>query len=213
MKRLLILLMLAGGPLPAVEPPEPGPLIVPGETDEAWRPLFARMAAKGAVWSIFTEHRWFPFRKIPVVLRGELRFSPARGVCLGYLEPEPRMIVVDAKGVLMRDARGRSREAPANRSAPTANTILLPIMTLDFGTLARTFELHAARDGAAWRLDLVPRDPELLRTLGRVLVAGEDEQVRRLEFRRSAMQRVEILITETKTGVQFTAEEEKRYFR
>jgi hypothetical protein len=37
--------------------------------------------------------------------------------------------------------------------------------------------------------------------------------VRRLEFRRSATQRVEIIIGATQTGVAFTPEEERRFFR
>ena len=39
------------------------------------------------------------------------------------------------------------------------------------------------------------------------------EAVRRLEFRRSATQRVEILIGATQTGMLFTPDEERRFFR
>ncbi len=214
MKRLLLILLCAALPLRAAKwPAEPGPVVVPGETDAAWRPLFAALAAKGAVRSAFTERRWFPFRTRPVVLEGELRFSPDRGLSLRYLEPERRVVVADAHGVLVRDARGRTRVVPADARALASVLALLPVMRFDLAALAPAFELQAARTGNAWRLDFVPRDPAQARALGRLVVFGEDEAVRRLEFRQSEKQRVEIIIGETQTGVTFSAEEAQRYFR
>jgi hypothetical protein len=214
MERLLLILLCVALPLRGAEPPgEPGPIIVPGESDAAWRPLFAALAAKGAVVSAFTERRWFPFREAPVVLKGEMRFSPARGLSLQYLEPEPRLVVADEKGLLLRDARGRTRAVPAGRSGVASVVAMLAVMRFDLTALARTFEVRAARAGGAWRLDFVPRAPEEARSLGRLVVTGEDEAVRRLEFRHSAKQRVEIVIGETRTGVAFGAEDERRFFR
>jgi hypothetical protein len=214
MKRLLWILLCAVLPLRGAEPPgAPRPLIVPGQNDAAWRPLFAALAGQGAVYATFTERRWFPFRRVPVVLKGEMRLSPARGLSLRYQEPEERLVIADDQGMLLRDARGRTRAVPADARAQASSAALLPVMRFDFAALARTFELHAARDGGAWRLDFVPRDPEQARLLGRIVVTGEDEAVRRLEFRHSAKQRVEILIGETHTGVAFSAGDEKRFFR
>lgn len=214
MPRLLLILFCAVLPLRAAEwPAEPGPLVVPGENDAAWRPLFAALAAKGGVESAFTEWRWFRVRKEPVVLTGVMRFSPARGLSLAYLAPERRTVIADAQGLLVRDARGRSRAVPADARASGATAALLPVMRFDLAALARTFAVHAARAGAAWRFDFVPRDPAQARALGRLVVFGEDETVRRLEFRQSERQRVEIEIGETRTGVTFGAEDEQRYFR
>ena len=215
MERLWLILLCAALPLRGAEPPaEPGPVITPGEGDAAWRALFVALAAKGAVVSAYTERRWFAFRHAPVVLKGEMRFLPARGLSLDYQEPEARMVIVDEKGLLLRDARGHTRGIAAGDPRAMASlAALLPVMRFDFATLERTFEVHAARTGAAWRLDFVPRAPEEQRTLGRLVVEGEEEAVRRLEFRRSARQYVEILLSETRTGVVFTSEEEKRYFR
>ncbi len=214
MQRLLLILLMAALPLRAAEwPAEPGPLVVPGENDAAWRPLFAALAAKGGVESAFTERRWFRIRKEPVVLTGVMRVSPARGLSLAYREPERRTIIADAQGLLIRDARGRSRAVPADARASGATAALLPVMRFDLAALARTFAVHAARAGAAWRFDFVPRDPAQARGLGRLVVFGEDEAVRRLEFRQSERQRVEIAIGETRTGVTFRAADEQRFFR
>jgi hypothetical protein len=214
MKRLLFLFLLVVAPgLRAELPGEPGPELIAGENDADWQPLFAALKAKGAVVSAFTEHRWFPFRKAPVVLEGEMRFSPTRGLSLRYLRPDERLMIADAQGLLLRDARGRSRAVPPDPRAPDINAALLPVLRFDQAELSKQFHLHAVRAGEEWRLDFVPRAPELVRTLGRLTVIGAGEAVRRLEFRRSATQRVEILIGATQTGVTFTPEEEKRFFR
>lgn len=197
----------------AAVPAAMGPEIVAGENDAAWSPLFTVLAGQDGVYSTFTENRWFSVKKFPVVLHGELRHSPTRGLSLRYTQPEEQLMVVDAKGLLMRNAKGRTRTMAADPKAPRIDAALLPVLRFDLPALRELFTVHAARDGDDWRLDFVPRTPELARQLSVVVVEGAGERVRRLEFRRSAKQRVEVLIEETKTGVSFTAEEEQRFFR
>lgn len=212
--RLLAILALLAPGLRATAPlDEPGPALVAGQNDAAWQPLFAALAAQGNVFSTFTEHRWFPFRKIPVVLRGEMRLEATRGLSLRYTQPDERLMVIDARGLLLRDAKGRTREIATDPQTPTANAALLPILRFDLAGLATRFEVQAGRAGEAWRLDFIPRDAALARQLGRIIVRGTGQEVRQLEFRRSAMQRVEVFIGETRRGVTFPAEETARFFR
>jgi hypothetical protein len=214
MRRLLVILMWAALPLAGFEPlPASGPIIAPGGSDTAWQPLFAALAAQGSIWSAFTEQRWFPIRRTPVILKGEMRFSPSRGLSLQYRDPEVRTIIADDKGLAVRDARGRTHKVPSDPRATGPASALLPIMRFDLRVLEQQFEMHGVRDGAAWRLDFVPLDPGLARALGTVIVSGEDTNVRQLEFRHSPKERVEIQITEVRTGVNFTPEEERRFFR
>ena len=214
MRRLFLILLWATLPLAGFEPlPACGPVIAPGGSDAAWQPLFTALAAQGSIWSAFTEQRWFLFRKTPIILKGELRFSPMRGLSLQYREPETRTIIADDHGLAMRDARGRTHEVPSDPRATGLTTALLPIMRFDLRALEQAFEMHAARNGAAWRLDFVSRDPAVARALGTVIVSGEDTSVRQLEFRHSAKERVEIQIGEVRTGVSFTPDEEQRFFR
>jgi Outer membrane lipoprotein carrier protein LolA-like len=214
MRRLFLVLLWPILPLVRAEPAAaPDAQIVPGETEAAWQPLFAALAAQGSIWSTFTENRWFPFRNRPVVLKGEMRFSPTRGLSLDYREPEERTVIADSQGLAMRDPQGRTREAPRDPRATGPVTALLPILRFDLVALERTFVLQGTRDGGAWRLEFVARDPGLARILGTIVVSGEDTTVRRLEFRRSPKERVEILIGGPRTGVTFTPDEERRYFR
>jgi hypothetical protein len=214
MKTIGLLMLMAGLALSTLAAElDVGPQLVPGENDAAWRPLFAELGARRSILSMFTEHRWFPFRKVPVVLKGEMRMLPDQGVSLHYTEPEERTVVMDTRGLLIREAGGRQKEVPSDPRVPAASTALLPILRFDWEKLERVFVVHAARDGERWRLDFVPRDPQLAGTIGRIIARGGGLSLEHLEFRRSAMQRVEILIGETRPGVEFTAEEKQRYFR
>jgi hypothetical protein len=169
------------------------------------------MAAKGTIFAAFAEHRWFPFRKDPVILQGEMRLSPDRGLSLHYLAPEDRTMMVDAHGLLLRDAKGRSREAPAD--AAEAGAALLPIMRFDLAALSANFDVHAARQGDTWRFDFVPHPDSPVERMGSIVVKGDGETVRNLEFRSSPVQRVEIIVGDTRTGLSFTPEEQKKFFR
>ncbi len=200
-------------PLAVAATPEMGPQLVAGANDAGWLPLFAELGARRTVASEFTEHRWFPFRKVPVVLKGVMRLSPELGMSLGYTEPDRRIVVIDTQGLLLREPGGRQREIPADPAAPAASTALLPILNFDWQKLDQVFVVHAARDADGWRLDFLPRDAQLASTLGRITALGEGGRMRQLEFRRSAMQRVEIFIGETRQGVEFTVAEKKEYFR
>lgn len=197
----------------AALPAEPGPILIAGQNDAGWTALFAKLATPGTVFSKFTESRWFPVRKQPVVLQGEMRLVPERGLSLHYPPPENRTLIVDAKGLLLRDEKGRNRELPSDARASAVASALLPVLKFDRVELEKSFELHGVRDGTAWRIDLVPRTPALLKTLGRISIAGDNQQVQRLEFRRSDKQRVEIVITESKSDATFSPEELKRFFR
>lgn len=197
----------------AVEPPQAGPELTPGVNDAEWTPLFARLAQQSPVRSTFTEYRWFSVRKTPVVLHGELRHAPGRGLSLHYTAPRDEVMIVDQAGLLMREPNGHSRSLPNGSKTLRIDTVLLPVLTFDVAALRGNFTVHAARSDADWRLDFVPRTAELQRQLGTLTVFATGDQVRRLEFRRSATQRVVVVIEKTETRVTFTPEELKRFFR
>lgn len=203
----------AGASRAATLIPEPGALLIVGENDAAWRPLFAAIAAQGAVVAPFRELRWFPFRKTPTELAGEMRLSPTLGLSLHYAPPDDRTMIVDSDGLLLRDARGRSRAAPDDPRSTGLTSALLPVLRFDLPALNKKFTIAGARVGDAWRLDFTPRDAELSKTFGRITVQGEANVVRRLEFRRDAKQRVEIFVGTAQPGAIFTEADVNKYFR
>jgi hypothetical protein len=122
-------------------------------------------------------------------------------------------MIADSQGLVLRDAKGRSRQIAAGSREAGAVASLLPIMRFDLAALFPRFIIRARRAGPGWTFEFTPRDPGAAGSLGVVTVAGEGTDVRRLAFRRSASQSVEIEVGETRTGAAFTAGELARFFR
>lgn len=181
--------------------------------DPAWRDLLASLAPNKTRQSSFEERRYFPFRKAPVVLQGEIRIVPELGLSLRYLQPEPRIMIVDAKGLLFRDEEGRERAAPSDSRAQAATSALVHVLRFDFAALKKEFEVHGRRDGDAWTLAFVPRDPTFANLLGVLTVNGERNALRKIEMIKSPAQRIEITIKETQEDLLFTADTIRRFFR
>jgi hypothetical protein len=190
-----------------------GTLLSPGAGEAEWRPLVDSLASKGTVRAAFTERRFFPFRREPMLLKGVLRISPERGLSLEYTSPEESVLVADEAGLVLRERDGRTREMPARSREAGAIASLLPIMRFDLAALYPRFLVRAFRTGAEWRFEFTPRDPEAARALGAITVGGAGTDVLRLVFRRSASQRVEIDVGETRTGEPFSAADLKLFFR
>jgi hypothetical protein len=180
--------------------------------DPAWQDLAGGLRAQTAVTADFTENRWFPFRRIPTVLKGEVRVSAEHGLSLHYLDPQEQTVIVDDRGMLVRTKAGDS-VPPADPRAGAANAALLHVLQFDLRSLAEAFEIYGIRTGAAWKLALVPKDDALRRTLGQISIEGEGAAVRRIELRRSALQRVEIAVDPPRSTAAFAADEIRRFFR
>ncbi len=177
----------------------------------AWRDLVAKFAQQPDTLADFEEQRFFPFRRDPVVLRGEVRVSQARGLSLRYTAPEERVMILDTAGVLVRDAAGQ--QAPPDVRAAAANRALLHVLRLDFAALEKDFEVYGRRDDYAWSLALVPRDEGLRRSIGNIFVSGEATSVRTIALRRCAKQHIDSVITTPRATAAFSADEVKKYFR
>ena len=214
--RLIFGLFLLLGIVRAADPADlitPANKITVGENDASWRELATALAANGNVAAPFTENRYLPFKKIPVVFTGDMRLSPDRGLSLAYTKPENQLMIVDSKGVLLRDGRGRQRELPNDPRAQAATTALLHVMRFDLPELAKNFDLYGQRTGDDWHLVFDPRPGELASVLSRLIVTGHRAQVKKLEMRKSALQGIEILIGDVRTHVDFTPEEIQKSFR
>lgn len=191
----------------------PDTLLADPARDPAWRELLARLAPSKTRQSTFEERRYFSFRKTPVVLQGEIRIAPELGLSLHYLEPAPSLLIVDAQGLLLRDNQGRERAGHSDSRAQAATAALVNVFRFDLAALQKDFAVHGRREGDAWSLAFVPRDPAFAKLLGTLTVSGEHETLRRIDMVRASTQRVEILVRETREDVRFTADELKRFFR
>ncbi len=195
---------------------DPDPLVNPAHRLAAdapgWADLVATFARQPDTTAEFTERRFFPFKKQPVELAGEVRVSAMRGLSLHYTAPEERTIILDAVGMLVRDAKGE-QSLPPDPRVQAADAALLHILRLDFAALENDFEIYGQRTGAAWRLVLIARTAALRRGIGVITVAGEDAAVRSIELRHSAKEYIEVLNAPPRATAAFTADELQRYFR
>ena len=189
--------------------------LMPGKNDAAWQPLLTALKAKAPIMATFEERRYFPFKKNPVVLTGEIRLDPQRGLSLHYQVPEERILVVDDRGGFMRDGKGRRlHDLPDDPRAQAATRALLHVMRFELSALAQDFSIYASRDGADWRFAFVPLPGgPLVDVLQPITVTGKDELVTGIEMKKSEDQRVEIHIGETHTNVTFNSTELTRFFR
>ena len=178
----------------------------------AWSDLGEAFAHHADVSAGFTERRFFPFKKEPVELKGEVRVSATRGLSLHYTAPDERTVILDDQGVLIRAVAG-DKAPPADPRAAAANEALRHILRFDLAALEKDFALYGEREPAAWTLALVPRTETLRRSVGQITVAGEAATIRRIEIRRSARQAIEITIEPPRPATAFTAEELKVFFR
>ncbi|HTQ29926.1 MAG TPA: outer membrane lipoprotein carrier protein LolA [Opitutaceae bacterium] len=213
---LTLLFCLAGAAALRAEPPsllDPATLIADPAHDPAWQDLLARLAPGKNRLCAFVERRYFPFRRTPIVLTGEVRIAPDLGLSLHYLTPEPRIVIVDGRGLLIRDASGREQAVPADGRALAAVDALVDVLRFDLPRLQKNFAVHGWREAGVWTLALVPRNPSLASSLSAVMISGEQMKLGKIELIESAAQRVEILIGETREGVTFSADELARYFR
>jgi hypothetical protein len=194
---------------------EPGALIAPQHritgAAAAWQDLAAAFAVRHDIVADFEEHRVFPFRKTPVTLTGEVRVSREHGLSLHYVAPEERTVVLDSRGMLIRE-RGEDRAMPSDPRANAANAALWHILQFDFAALGTAFDLYGDREGGTWALALVPRDETVRRAIGDIFVNGHDANVREIELRRSPKQYIHIAIGVPRE-VAFSPEDLRRYFR
>ncbi|MBL9202572.1 MAG: outer membrane lipoprotein carrier protein LolA [Opitutaceae bacterium] len=199
----------AAEPLPL--PPET--LLADPANDPAWRDLFTKLAPTKTRQSKFEERRFFPFRKEPVVLTGEVRIVPELGLSLRYLSPEKNTLIADAKGLLLRDDLGRERTPPNDSRAQAATSALVRVLRFDLAALQRDFAVHGRREGAAWTLSFVSREPAFTTLLGTLTIRGENGALRAIEIVKSPTQRIEITIRDSVEDVLFTGDTLKRFFR
>jgi hypothetical protein len=193
--------MLAG-PLDVPDPP-----IAAG--DHAWEPLLAKLALTQGRVAHFEERRYFPFRTRPVALAGTVRISPSDGLSLDYHSPNEQTVIVDSRGLEMRDAQGHDRPAPNDPHVTQSLGAFVSILRFDPAQIRHDYVLHGSRSGGQWRLSLIPHG----RDWAAIVLTGRDETLSGIELIRSASQRIVIELSAIHDGVEFSAADRARYFR
>ncbi|MCB1883526.1 MAG: hypothetical protein KDG89_05940 [Geminicoccaceae bacterium] len=158
MRRLLVLLLLAL-PVPALA-------LTPGE-------LLQGLRAEAPVRARFVERRDLMALDAPIVVEGTLSFTPPDRLVREDVAPEPATYTVEGDRVRV-EAKGGTRTLSL-AAQPLLAALVLPFRATLQGDLAAiegAYTATVAGDATDWRLDLVPKDQALRRTIRTIGIEG-----------------------------------------
>jgi Outer membrane lipoprotein carrier protein LolA-like len=142
--------------------------------------LIERLARPAPASIAFTEVRFSPLLKAPLIVSGQLGYQGASRLDRRVLRPylEDTSIRGEAVRVEREGAAPRSfalRRAPELRGLLESFTALL---AGDAAALERNFAATTLGRTDDWRLELTPRDPKMQRRVERIVVSGAHDAPR-----------------------------------
>ena len=147
------------------------------------------------------------FRR-PLLSSGDFVLAQQRGLLWLTREPFAATLVITRDGIVQRDAENPAGKRLDVRNEPAlrvVNELLLALLAADFERLAQSFTIATElRDGRAWRMRLVPADPQLQRWVERVELDG-DEHLRGLRLVESGGDVTAIRFSEHRTAAALDA--------
>jgi len=132
----------------------------------------------------FVEQQFLAILDHPVESSGELRYDAPDRLEKRTLLPHPESMVL-AGGVLTVQ-RGERRRVVDLQRYPQIQPFVESIRATlagDRGALERLFHVDFAGSVERWTLTLVPRDPQLAKTVARVQIGGSRDQLLHVEIR------------------------------
>jgi hypothetical protein len=175
MKIAVLLLLLAAGTAPAH-----AARADTGDLDAVMSLLAMRRHSRVE----FIEQHFLAMVGRPVESSGEMRYDAPDRLEKRTLEPRAETLLL-AGGVLTIELHGRRRELDMHRYPQVLPFVESIRATLagDRNALERVFEVTFSGSTQRWSLILVPRDPQLARTVKQVEIDGARDQLQRVEIR------------------------------
>lgn len=177
----------------------------------AVRSRLETLARPRTVVGEFTESRFTPLKKKPVVISGIVRIDRARGLSLAYDQPRAPVVILDDKGLLLRHPDGREQVAPPE--AADDLRLLHALFAFDLATLEKSYALAATEgDAGTWALTF-SRRPDAPATYRELTLAGDATRLTRIVLAKTPNLHTDIALGYTESGGEFTPEDLARYFR
>jgi hypothetical protein len=187
----------------------------PAALPAAWSTRLAALAPPPALVASFVERRETPLKKIPVTVHGTARLARDHGLSLDYAQPLAPLVILDARGLLLRHPDGRLHTPPPEAAASTR--LLHALFTLDFVALAPDYALSGesappAEATDAWTLVFTrrPGSTAFYRELG---LAGDATRLTRIRLVRAERQITIIELAPPKLRDAFSPQDLARWFR
>ena len=132
----------------------------------------------------FVQEKYLWMLDQPLKSSGELRYVAPDRLEKQTLAPQPETFIL-AGSELTVTAEGHSRSLSL-QTYPEAGLLAESIRAVLSGNLAelrRLYRLDFTADAAAWRLQLVPRDPAAAKSIKSILIAGSGAALGKIDVR------------------------------
>jgi hypothetical protein len=158
--------------------------------------LLATLARVGRSTATFEETRTMAALTTPIVRRGTLRYARPDQLEMVVTAPAPERIEINGDNVTMESRsgvrRGRLTQFPA--AAAWVESVRATLAG-DQQALQRYFRVRVTGRMAAWTLELVPFDNELVDVVNRIVITGTQDLVNRIEVEERSGDRSVMVIT------------------
>ncbi len=158
---------------------------VPSQAAESWglEDLFARFARIPSSNARFTETREIGLLTTPLESSGTLTYRRPDFLEKRTLQPQPEGLRLEGDRLTLTQADGASRTLSIS-AMPEIQTYVESIRATlrgDVPTLMRFYEVALEGTPQDWRMQLTPRAEEARKIVQRILIAGRDATIRRIE--------------------------------
>lgn len=162
---------------------------VPAMAAEPWglEDLFARFAAVGSSTARFVETREVSLLNAPMESSGTLTYRRPDFLEKRTLQPQAESLRLDGDRLTLTRADGASRTLSVS-SMPEIQSYVESIRATlrgDVPTIMRFYEVALDGTEQDWRMQLVPRADEARATVRRIVIAGREAAIRRIEVQQA----------------------------
>lgn len=202
---ILVALALLAAPAPAKAPPYASGLSATA------RARLETLARPRTVVAAFTERRFTPLKKKPVVVSGVVRIDRTRGLSLAYEQPGSPLVILDDRGLLLRHADGREQAAPPEAAEDLR--LLHALFAFDLAALEKSYALSPVENtDGTWSLVFTRREGSAA-GYRELTLSGDATRLTRIVLAKTPDRRTDIALEPPRPDAAFTPEELARYFR
>lgn len=158
---------------------------VPSQAAEPWglEDLFARFSQVGGSSARFTETREVGLLTTPLESSGTLTYRRPDVLEKRTLQPQAESLRLEGDRLTLTQADGASRTLSVS-AMPEIQTYVESIRSTlrgDVPTIMRFYEVALEGTPQDWRMQLTPRAEEARKSVQRIVIAGRDATIRRIE--------------------------------
>lgn len=163
--------------------------------------LMQTLAKQKSAKAMFTEKKFIAFVDQPLESSGELSYTAPDRLEKHTLQPKPESLVLNDDRLII-DRPGKRRLVISTQSRPEAAAFIESIrgtLAGDLNALQKYYTVDLEGNASAWKLTLVPKQPDMLKIMSRIRIDGAQDAVTFIVFEQADGDRSEMRIVKTTT--------------